>query len=236
MMRPTERIDLIGKVARKLQSRYRFEEINSLLEAYKISQPIGSPGFNSKWTYVKEALKDINDKLLMDIAEELKISGSKSKTKVTIAPKIWKDSKDFRLFISHLAVHKNKAAKLKDILKSYNISSFVAHEDIAPTLPWQKEIEKALNTMDALLCIHTKGFAASPWTQQEIGFGIGRNIKIISLHMDEDPKGFISKNQAILRKGKDAAAIAKEINQILTSDFLTKDKMAEVQLCAKNDK
>ena len=60
--------------------------------------------------------------------------------------------------------------KLKDALKAYHISSFVAHEDIMPTLPWQIEIERALNTMDAMLAIHTKGFSESSWTQQEIGW------------------------------------------------------------------
>ena len=118
---------------------------------------------------------------------------------------------------------------MKEVLKPYHISSFVAHEDITPTLPWQIEIERALNTMDAMLCIHTKGFSRSPWTQQEIGFGIGRDIKIISLRLDEDPMAFISKHQAILRKGRNASGVAKELNAILINDLMTKDKMNEVR-------
>jgi hypothetical protein len=48
--------------------------------------------------------------------------------------------------------------------------------------------------MDAFLAIHTPGFKDSFWTQQEIGFAVGRGVKIISFKMGEDPTGFISKH------------------------------------------
>lgn len=228
-MKPTQRIDLISKISRELQSRYTFADIDAFLSAYKIKHPSGSPSYNSKWVYSKEALGDISDQLLIELAAELNVDVSRTESKIIIPPKMWEKNKNFKLFISHLAIHKDKATKLKDALKSYYISSFVAHEDITPTLPWQIEIERALNTMDAMLCIHTKGFSDSPWTQQEIGFSLGRNIKIISLRMDEDPKGFISKHQAILRRGRDASGVAEEINTILINDFMTKDRMNEVR-------
>ena len=229
-MRPSERLDIISKVARELQSRYTYSDIDTFLAAYKIKHPTGSSSFNSKRIYSKEALENVDNELLLKIAAELNVvSGLRSENKKIIPPKIWEDCKDFKLFISHLAAHKDKATKLKESLKKYHILSFVAHEDITPTLPWQEEIEKALYSMEAMLCIHTKGFSESPWTQQEIGFGLSRGVRIISLRMDEDPKGFIYKRQAILPKGRDADGVAEEINTILISDPITKDIMNEVR-------
>lgn len=228
-MRPTQRVELIDKIAKKLQSRYTFSDIDTFLSTYKIKHPSNSPSFYSKRVYTKEALAEVDNNIIIDLAAELNISSSSSGQEIMSPPKMWEDTKNFKLFISHLAIHKDKATKLKKALEQYHIASFVAHEDINPTLLWQSEIERALNTMDAMICVHTKGFSESPWTQQEIGFGIGKNIKIMSLRMDEDPKGFISKHQAILRRGRDASGVAEEINAILINDFMTRDRMNEVR-------
>jgi hypothetical protein len=141
------------------------------------------------------------------------------------APSNWQNTYDFRLFISHLAEHSDKAVRLKSCLASYAVNGFVAHEDITPTLDWQGELERALRTADAFLAIHTPGFSRSIWTQQEVGFALGRGIKIISFKMGEDPTGFISKQQALSRKGKSAEQIASEVDSILSSDPETKSKL-----------
>jgi hypothetical protein len=86
-------------------------------------------------------------------------------------------------------MHKDEATRLKGCLAPYAINGFVAHEDIHPTLEWQTEIERALYAMDAFIAIHTPGFSASIWTQQEIGFAVARGVKIISFKMGEDPTG-----------------------------------------------
>jgi hypothetical protein len=135
------------------------------------------------------------------------------------------DTTKFRLFISHIAKDKEKATRLKDCLASYAISGFVAHEDIHPTLEWQWEIERALYTMDAFLAFHTPGFKDSVWTQQEIGFAVGRGVKIISFTMGEDPTGFISKQQALARRSRPAEEIALEVDAILAAASLTAGKL-----------
>jgi TIR domain len=140
-------------------------------------------------------------------------------------PRNWSGTNKFRLFISHIAKHKDKATRLKECLAVYAISGFVAHEDIHPTLEWQREIERALYNMDALLAIHTMGFKDSFWTQQEIGFAVGRGAKIISFKMGEDPTGFISKNQALARRNRTAEQIALEVDAILSADPLTAEKL-----------
>ena len=141
-------------------------------------------------------------------------------------PQKWRYSSDLRLFISHVSQHNDKATRLKNCLASYGISGFVAHDDIKPTLDWQSEIERALKTMDAFLAIHTVGFSKSIWTQQEIGFALGRGVKVISFRMGEDPTGFISKHQALARRGRTAEQIAEEVNDILADDPKTSVRLA----------
>ncbi len=96
---------------------------------------------------------------------------------------------------------------------------------IHPTLEWQIEVERALYAMDAFIAIHTKGFSQSFWTQQEIGFAVGRGVKIIPFSMGEDPTGFISKRQALPRRRRLAEEIAKEIDGLLSDDALTAAKL-----------
>jgi hypothetical protein len=140
-------------------------------------------------------------------------------------PAKWLNPHRFRVFISHIALHKDKATRLKSCLVRYGIDAFVAHEDIEPTIEWEREIEKALRTMDAFLAIHTIGFAKSIWTQQEVGYAVGRGVTIISLQMGEDPTGFISKRQALRRGDRKAEEVAAEIDRILAKDPGTRDKL-----------
>lgn len=83
--------------------------------------------------------------------------------------------------------------------------------------------------MHAFIAIHTKGFSQSFWTQQEIGFAVGRGTKIISLKMGEDPTGFISKHQALPRRDRTAEQIAIEVDAILSADERTTPKLAEAK-------
>lgn len=113
-----------------------------------------------------------------------------------VASRIW-DKNCFRVFLSHKAEVKKETAGLKDMLKLYGISCFVAHEDIHPTREWQNEIENALHTMDSFVALLTDGFHDSLWTDQEVGFAFGRGVPIISVKLGKDPYGFIGKFQAL---------------------------------------
>jgi hypothetical protein len=90
--------------------------------------------------------------------------------------------------------------------------------------------------MDAFIAVHTPNFSKSIWTQQEIGFAVGRNIKIISIKMGEDPTGFISKNQALPRKNRTAEEIASEINSLLLADEETAGKIKAAKKAADSKK
>lgn len=131
----------------------------------------------------------------------------------------------FRLFISHKDDNKKFANELKKALEVFGISSFVAHEDIEPSTEWQNEIEKALFSMDSLLALLSTGFAASVWTNQEVGVAFGRGIFILSVKAGEDPKGFVGKFQALRPKNNSINDLATQIAEQLMKNPRTSEKM-----------
>lgn len=104
---------------------------------------------------------------------------------------IWKPEY-IRLFISHKDEHKKEATLLAKKLEAYGISSFVAHDTIEPLEKWQNTIIKGLQSMEVMMVFVTDGFFQSCWTNQEIGFALGRGVPIISLKLEKEaPQGFI---------------------------------------------
>jgi hypothetical protein len=110
--------------------------------------------------------------------------------------RIWGDI-GFRVFLSHKSEVKKETAALKEGLRLFGISCFVAHEDIHPTKAWQDEIENALASMEGFVALMTENFHASDWTDQEVGFAIARGVPIIAVRLGKDPYGFIGKFQAL---------------------------------------
>ncbi len=115
---------------------------------------------------------------------------------VDAANRIWGDG-GYRVFLSHKAEVKKEAAALKERLHVFDVSCFVAHQDIHPTKEWQDEIENALDSMDAFVALMTETFHDSDWTDQEVGFAFGRRVPLIAAKLGRDPYGFIGKFQAL---------------------------------------
>jgi len=104
---------------------------------------------------------------------------------------IWKPGM-IRLFISHADKYKDQANELATALERYGISSFIGHDTIQPLTTWQEEIIKGLKTMEIMLAFITDDFHESIWTNQEVGFALGRNIPVLSMKLQgADPHGFI---------------------------------------------
>lgn len=141
--------------------------------------------------------------------------------------RIWGDTGSFKLFLTHLAKDKIIAAELKQKLANYGISSFIAHEDIEPSLVFQNEIELALASMDALVALITPDFNLSFWCHQEIGFALGRNIPVVSVRVGSDPCGFIGKYQAIPGYGKDPKILAVELVNLFLTNINLKTKIID---------
>lgn len=110
--------------------------------------------------------------------------------------RIWGDA-GYRVFVSHRAEVKRKAADLKDRLAVFGVSAFVAHADVKPTRKWQDEIEKALGSMDAFVALLTAKFHESNWTDQEIGYALCRKVPLIAVKFGTTPYGFVGRFQAL---------------------------------------
>lgn len=219
-MRPSERLHLISVLSAELQSRFTYGEIDTYFSAFGVDPIEPWNGPNSKRVYSSEMMKDLSDGVLIEIADDLEVGAQTASSQL---PRIWEQTTELRLFISHISADKDKALRLRDCLKPYGVSAFVAHEDIEPTVLWQTEIERALAHMHCFVSMHTPGFSNSNWTQQEIGFAAARKIKVVSLKMGETPTGFIGKEQALPRRNRTAEEISKVIIELLKQDSRTKD-------------
>jgi hypothetical protein len=73
-MRVLERIELVDRIGRELQSRMSYSDIDVYLGAYGIETKGIQPSSNSKWVYVKELLANADENLVLSIAEELDLN------------------------------------------------------------------------------------------------------------------------------------------------------------------
>ncbi|SCY78276.1 toll/interleukin-1 receptor domain-containing protein [Microvirga guangxiensis] len=138
---------------------------------------------------------------------------------------IWKPGL-VRLFISHRDEYKRVATDLADALEIYGIGSFVAHDTIEPTREWRREIMNGLETMEVMLVFLTDNFSESIWTNQEVGFALGKGVPIISLKLEKkDPPGFISHEQALRSSLSDPASSAKQIQKLVAEKLGRRDRI-----------
>lgn len=145
---------------------------------------------------------------------------------------IWQPGR-IRLFVSHRDNHKKKAKELSEALEGYGISAFLAHDRIEATTAWQKEILKGLETMESMLVFVTDDLHKSAWTNQEIGFALGRGVPILSLKLENaDPKGFIGSEQALRGDLQDPAASAQKICRLLAKKLENKHRLQDALIAA----
>lgn len=232
-MRVTERLTIADRLASEIESRYDPIQAAAFLNAFYSKAHTFFDDYSSVREMALTNLIDMPESVLGEMIDDLGIESLSAVAYQAQPPNAWKSEIGFRVFISHISIDKLYATRLRDALGQYGVQSFVAHEDIEPTLEWQVQIERALHNMDAFVSIHTKGYKSSVWCQQETGFAVAKGKKIIALRMGEDPTGFISKNQAISRGTKTAEDIAVEIDRLFLADERTKHKY-DTAKAAKN--
>ena len=110
------------------------------------------------------------------------------------APAGWSEP-GLRIFASHLSSTRGRFVALKNTFALFGANLFFAHDDINGGALWQRSLLDALQTMDALLAIHSPGFHASAYCNQEVGFALARSVPIVSLMDGEPPCGFIGEAQ-----------------------------------------
>jgi len=124
-----------------------------------------------------------------------------------------------------LAKYKVAVSKLKDELDLRGVAGFVAHENIEPSLEWMDEIELGLRSMHALAALITPDFHASHWTDQEIGWALGRGILVLPVRLGVDPYGFAGKYQGISGSLEQPPALASSLVGALLANPQTHGEM-----------
>ncbi len=101
-------------------------------------------------------------------------------------------------FISYQTADRFVAGKLKNILETIGIDSFLAHEDIEVSKEWQASILKEMAKANIFICILSKDYFKSVWCAQESGIAAFRDdLTIIPLSIDGTiPQGFFANIQS----------------------------------------
>ena len=172
---------------------------------------------------IVERLERADDATLLALGQHLDYEPEPAPR--TPEPSFWKAGY-FRLFISHLAECRQIAGEIQNEMLDYGVSSFVAHNDIEPTLEWQAEIESALATCDGMLALLHPGFHESKWTDQEIGFALGRQLFIVPVRLGAAPYGFIGRFQAMNGSTRSAQDLAGCLFVMLSRHEKTCERIA----------
>ena len=221
---PSQRITLLKAIAQRLGNE-EWPLVDLTLKQFKL--PWTDQWSGSKDAYVLEMIERAEDDVLLDLGRHVGFQLHDSPPRVE--PPFWRKGM-FRLFVTHLATYRELAAELQEALLRYGISAFVAHNDIEPTQEWQAQIETALATCDAVVALLHPGFHESNWTDQELGFGMGRGVPVFSVRFGQDPYGFIGRFQAFKGDGKSATQLARELFEAYRKNKETQARMADILL------
>ena len=174
---PSQRITLLKEISTRLGAE-SWPLIDVTLKQF--SAPTSTEWNGTSAAYVLNMLEDEPDRTLIDLAQHVGYQFEEEGTSPRVDPPFWRKGM-LRLFVTHLATYRAFAGELQEALLPYGISSFVAHNDIEPTLEWQAQIETALATCDALVALLHERFHESKWTDQEIGFAMGRGVPAFTI-------------------------------------------------------
>lgn len=221
----SKRISLLKEISDRLQME-EWHVIDLTLSQFGLPTFDEWPG--NRNAYVIQMSKDAQDSVLEALARHVGFLIDEV-SRPGIEPPFWR-KRMFRLFVTHLATEKVLAAQLQEALLGYGICGFVAHNDIEPTLEWQTQIETALNTSDALVALLHPAFHASNWTDQEIGFAMGRGLPVFAVRFGQDPYGFIGRFQGFVGGGKTPESLARELFDAYRKNKQSQKRMGEVLL------
>jgi hypothetical protein len=226
-MKPGQRIELITRCANSLANR-GWNDIDFYLSQFHLptSDIWNDRSEATEFNYVRAMLgaQGVSDEDLAALDDFLHGPAIHSAD-----DEPWTRGNLFRVFISHLAAHRETATRLKASLEWWGFDSFIAHKDINPGKEWLDVIVAALHSCDALVGLVHTGFRDSEWCDQEVGFALGRAIPTIPIRVDADPHGFFGHIQAISwpHIDKPEAEVASNILDVLINDKRTTAKVTE---------
>lgn len=178
--------------------------------------------------FFRAVVLELNDEVDPGFKRSVSLSGAAPADAARLT--IWKPG-FVRLFISHRDAHKRQATEFASQLEDYGVSAFVAHDTIEATKEWRKEIMAGLETMEAMVVFLTDDFHLSTWTNQEVGFALGRRVPVVSLKLQAaDPPGFINHEQG-LRAGMDDFKTSQLV-KLLVEKLGRKERLQEALIAA----
>ena len=184
---------------------------------------VNIPVSGNKASKIQQYLKVADHEASENIRQYFEVGDHKPNT----AP--W-PNRGLKLFISHRDVEKAVLAKVAHQLNNFGIVSFLAHDAIEKGTVWREGLELGLNSMDALLAYCSEGFSQSDWTQQEVGYALGKKIPIVSVMAGDPPKGLLEQKQAIkanLSQDNGEWKLARGIYEQLRGDESVKIPLCE---------
>jgi len=128
------------------------------------------------------------------------------------------NSVPIKVFLSYSTRNKIAAGKIKDELEEYGLVVFLAHEKIEPSEKWRSKILSELKECHVFVAILTDYFRESLWCDQESGFAMAYDKKIISLKTKANPHGFLERFQAANLKKQDIPKTCKDITKSIAQD------------------
>lgn len=124
-----------------------------------------------------------------------------------------------KIFLSYSSLNKIGVGQIKSWLSEFGFKVFLAHEDIAPSLEWQKEIIKQLKDCNIFIPIITPQFNKSDWTDQESGMAFITKKLIVPISIGGlNPHGFPAIYQALPMNPKEIEKGCIEIVKTIKSD------------------
>jgi hypothetical protein len=223
-------VTLIMKLAAALSER-RWGDVDLILAQFDL--PTSDYWESDQYSYAVHHIKDGTDEQLLELHDWLFPQDSAAQRDDASLEeegnRIWEPGY-FRLFISHSARQAVEVGALRDALRPYGISAFVAHSDINPTEQWRDVIEAALRTCEAMAAYVTPDFRTSAWTDQEVGVCLDRAVLIIPIRRGETPYGFMGKYQALQGANKGAERLAADVHGILEENTLTASRLQSAKI------
>ena len=220
---PSNRVRLISEIAKRL-SRSDWERIDLTLGEFGFPKPILNGSYTKEELVIKTVRQGADDEATVDLGQHLGYQIDLSPAEDE--PAFWQ-SGYLRLFLSHVAERRKLAGEIKRHLLEFGVSTFVAHSDIEPTSEWQDEIESALATCDGLLALLHPEFHGSNWTDQEVGYAMGRRLPILTITFGTTPYGLIGRYQAINGAKKTPESLAQALLEILRTHPDTRRMISE---------
>ena len=102
-----------------------------------------------------------------------------------------------KAFISYSSIQIELAQEIRDFLRTIEIDSFIANDDLRTASDWKKTIVKELSACDLFIPILTFDFKKSDWCSQELGIAYIKRKRIIPISVDDcKPYGFINNLQS----------------------------------------